>query len=280
MIYLIIAGSILILSIILGTIIVRRFRVPSEKHHKTPADVGIDFKKVYIPTKNNKNLYGWWLETDKKAPSIILMHGWSRNVGHLMPYIKNLYGNGYNILGFDSRHNGNSDPDSFSSMLKFAEDISSCIDFIEQKPMAEKDNIFLIGLSIGGTASIYAAANDNRIKKIISIGSPSNPANVMAIHIRKKHVPIPVIWFAFKFMEYRIGKRFTELSACLNINKTKAKLMVIHGTQDKVVPFIESEKILGAANPGQAELWAVEGKGHSNCHYEKGFWDKIIEFFD
>ena len=135
-----------------------------------------------------------------------------------------------------------------------------------------------MGLSIGGAASIYAAAADSRIKKIITIGAPSNPAHVMAAHIRKKHIPQPVIWLAFKFMEYRIGKSFSDISACKNIWKTKAHVLLIHGIGDKVVPFSQAEKILQTANPGQAELWAIEGKGHSNCHYEKGFWDRVVEF--
>ncbi len=278
MIFLIIVGSILVVGLIFSFVIVRTFKVPSQKHHHTPMDEEVDFEEVNIPTKNNKKLYGWWIKAEEKAPSIILMHGWGRNVGRLMPYIKNLQGKGFNILGFDSRHNGNSDPDSFSSMIKFAEDISASIDFIEQRPSTEKGNVFLIGLSIGGAASIYAAAADSRIKKIITIGAPSNPADVMATHIRKKHIPLPVIWLAFKFIEYRIGKSFTELSACKNIWKTQARVLLIHGNDDKVVPFSQAEKILQTANPGQAEIWAIKGKGHSNCHYENGFWDRVVDF--
>ena len=278
MIFLIIAGSILVVGLIFSFVIVHNFKVPSQTHHRTPMDEGVEFEEVNIPTKNNKKLFGWWINAEEKAPSIILVHGWGRNVGRLMPYIKNLQGKGFNILGFDSRHNGNSDPDNFSSMIKFAEDISACIDFIEKKPTAEKGNIFLIGLSIGGAASIYAAANDFRIKKIVTVGAPSNPAHVMALHIRKKHIPQPVIWIAFRIIEHRIGKRFSEISSCKNIWKTKAQVLIIHGTADKVVPFSQAEKILQSANPGQAEIWAIEGKGHSNCHYEVGFWDRIIEF--
>jgi len=92
------------------------------------------------------------------------MHGWGRNAGRLIPYIKNLQDNGFNLLAFDTRHHGNSDHDKFSSMVKFAQDISASIDFIEADPITEKDNVFLIGLSIGGAASIYAAAADSRIK--------------------------------------------------------------------------------------------------------------------
>ncbi len=278
MIFLIIVSVAVLLSLVLGLIIIRGFKNPSQKHCKTPADHNIEFEEVSIPTKNNKNLYGWWIKANKTAPTIILMHGWGRNIGRLMPYINSLQGKGFNLLAFDSRNHGSSDNDDFSSMVKFAEDICASIDFIEQKPCAEKNNISLIGLSIGGAASIYAAAHDPRIKKIITIGAPSNPADVMAIHIRKKHVPQPLIWLVFEFMQYKIGKRFSEIAAEKNIFKTKAKVFLIHGTLDKVVPFSQSDLLLKASNPKQSELWAINGKGHSNCHYEVGFWDRVLKF--
>ncbi len=278
MIVLIIISVVVLISLVLGLIIIKGFKNTSQKHCKTPADHNLEFEEVSIPTKNNKKLYGWWISAKKPAPTIILMHGWDRNVGRLMPYIKNLHGKGFNLLTFDSRNHGSSDNDDFSSMVKFAEDICASIDFIEQKPNIQKNNISLIGLSIGGAASIYAAAHDTRIKKVVTIGAPSNPADVMALHIRKKHVPRPIIWLVFEFMQYKIGKRFSEIAAEKNIFKTKAKVLLIHGTEDKVVPFSQAELLNRAANQGQAELWAIDGKGHSNCHYENIFWDRILKF--
>lgn len=275
---LIILSVVVLISLVLGFVVVRSFKNPSQKHCKTPADHNIKFEEVSIATKNNKKLYGWWIKEEKISPTIVLMHGWGRNVGRMMPYIKYFHSKGFNLLAFDSRNHGSSDKDDFSSMVKFAEDISACIDFIEKRPCAKKNNVSLIGLSIGGAASVYAAAHDSRIKKVVTVGAPSNPADVMALHIRKKHIPQPFIWVIFEFLQYKIGKRFSEMAAQKNIFKTNAKVLLIHGTDDKVVPFSQAELLLNAANPGQAKLWAIDGKGHSNCHYEIGFWERILKF--
>ncbi len=275
---LIIITGILVVILGFGFLIIRNFSVPFQRHNKTPKDEGIEFEEVSIRTYNNKKLFGWWMKSDLLAPTITLMHGWGKNAGHLMPYIRNLQGKGFNLLVFDSRNHGNSEHDKFSSMIKFAEDIRSCIDFIEEQPTAEKNNVFLIGLSIGGAASIYSSASDSRIKKIITIGAPSSPEDIMAIHLRKKHFPQPLIWLVFQFMQYRIGKRFSEISAENNISKSKANVMLIHGMDDDVVPFSQAEIISKAANPGQVEIWAIEGKGHNNCHYEVGIWDRCLGF--
>ena len=275
---LIILSVVVLISLVLGFVVVRSFKNPSQKHCKTPADHNIKFEEVSIATKNNKKLYGWWIKEEKISPTIVLMHGWGRNVGRMMPYIKYFHSKGFNLLAFDSRNHGSSDKDDFSSMVKFAEDISACIDFIEKRPCAKNNNVSLIGLSIGGAASVYAAAHDSRIKKVVTVGAPSNPADVMALHIRKKHIPQPFIWVIFEFLQYKIGKRFSEMAAQKNIFKTNAKVLLIHGTDDKVVPFSQAELLLNAANPGQAKLWAIDGKGHSNCHYEIGFWERILKF--
>jgi len=261
-------------------LIIHSFKLPDQKHSKTPKDVGIDFEEISIPTKNGKNLYGWWLKAPQKAATIILVHGWGRHSERLLPYIKKLNGRGFNLLAFDSRNHGNSDKDDFSSMLKFAEDISACINVVESKETYERGKISLIGLSIGGAASILAAAQDSRINKVISIGAPANPSDVMELYIRKKHVPKAIIWLAFEYMQYRIGRRFSDMSVDNNIHKTDAKVMLVHGKDDRVVPFSQSTIIMKAANDNQAELWAIEGKGHSNCHYEAGFWNKLIDFLN
>jgi len=278
MIFLNIAIVLIILSIVIGYIIIQNFSKPLGRHFSKFNDEGIKLEEVSIPTEKNKKLFGWWIKAKTKAPTIILMHGWDRNISKLIPYIKNLNGRGFNMLAFDTRHHGNSDSDDFSSMVKFAQDISASITFVENKPTVEKNNFFLIGHSIGGAASIYAAAADYRIKKIVTIGAPSNPSQIMTMQMRKKHIPQPIIWAAFKIMEIRIGKRFTQLASATNISKIKAKVLLIHGTNDKIVPFTQANIILDAANNNQAELWAITGKGHSNCHSEIGFWDRIIEF--
>ncbi len=276
--FLIAIVTVFVIGLILSFTIIINFSKPSSRHSSTPKDDNLKVEVVNIPTENNKELFGWWLPSDKKSPTIILVHGWDRNVSLLVPYLNNLQNKGFNLLAFDTRHHGNSDNDKFSSMVKYAQDISACINFIENKPTVENDNFFLIGLSIGGAASIYAATTDKRIKKIVTVGAPANPAKVMGIHIRKKHIPQPIIWLAFTVMEYRIGKTFAELASDKNISKTTAKVLLIHGTDDKTVPFSQASLIKNAATPGQATLWAIDGKGHSNCHYEKDFWNTIVKF--
>ena len=274
---------IILISIVVTLIIVmfllKAFRNPVRVHDKTPKDSGIPCEEISIPTKNNKKLYGWWIEGEATKPVLILVHGWGRNVGKMIPYIKNLQPKGYNMLVFDSRNHGHSDADDYSSMLKFAEDIMASVDFLESKK-ATTNGVGLIGLSIGGGASIYAAAHDPRIDSVVTVGAFANPAHVMRKQLADRHIPYyPFVWLLFKFIELRIGAKFSVIAPVNNVANAKARFLFIHGKKDNVVPLEQGKLLIKAANPEKSKLIVYETKAHSNCHFEKGFWETLDEFF-
>jgi pimeloyl-ACP methyl ester carboxylesterase len=275
--------GIIAVSLLLLILMMQGFRNTKKPHTKTPDEYGLPFNEIRIPTKNHRNLYAWWIPAETECTdtpaTLILVHGWNRNVERMMAYIKELQPKGYNLLAFDSRNHGNSDSDSFSSMIKFAEDIQASVDYLENHPCVNHEKLGVIGLSIGGAASIYAAALDKRIKKVITVGAFARPDDVMALQFTKRHIPyIPFVWVLFKYVEFRIGAKFDEIAPVNNINKSKAEFLLIHGTDDKTVPYEQAKKLIAAANPDKAELFTLPERGHSDCHKYQGFWEKLEEF--
>ena len=266
--------------VVIPFILVKAFKNPVRPHEQTPCSEGQSpCQELWIPTKNKKKLYGWWLKGEKGKPVLILVHGWGRNASKMMPYIKHLHPLGYHLLIFDSRNHGKSDQDGYSSMVKFAEDIQAVIDFAEQQFTLEH-GLGLIGLSIGGAASVYAASKDSRVNAVVTVGAFANPEDVMKTRFLSKHIPyFPFIWLLFKFIEFRIKASFKKIAPENNIHRASADFLIIHGSKDDVVPPQHAVRLAKAARPKQAKLWMIEGKGHSNCHFEKGFWDTLHHFF-
>lgn len=277
------------------------YRNPRIPHRRTPAAVGIAFEEVRFPTKNNRSLYGWWIpaagssaagsstkessateasatDTSAGTPTLILVHGWGRNLQRLMDYIENLHPRGFNLLAFDSRNHGSSDRDRFSSMLKFAEDIMAAVDFAVELPQVDPERIGVIGLSIGGAATVYAAAHDPRIEAGVTVGAFAHPADVMEGEFTRRHVPSPLIATLFRYFEWRIGATFDAIAPENNISNAKARFLIIHGDQDKVVPVRHARRLVRTASQVSAELWILPGKGHSDCHTHPGFWQRVVEF--
>ena len=270
-----------IISVIIFWILVKHlFQNPHIPHSTTPAEKNIPFSEVRFPTRNQRSLYGWWVPSQKEnAHTYIIIHGWGRNIERMMDFIVHLHPLGCNLLVFDARNHGNSDKDNHASMLKFAEDISAAIDFVVEKPGVSKSRLGVIGHSIGGSASIYAAAHDERIEKVVAIGAFANPASMMRITLKQSYIPFyPLGWLIFKFVEKKIGARLDDIAPSNNIAKTSAQILLIHGTDDKIVPLEQAQKNYSLADHHRVELWTIEGKGHSDCHTDDGFWKKLSGF--
>jgi pimeloyl-ACP methyl ester carboxylesterase len=276
MVYFIIV--LLFLLVVFTTFILSRtFTVKPVKHAKSPEDIGIDFEEVRFPTKKGIDLYGWWIPhpNGNEKPTIILVHGWKRNVERVLPYIEELH-DSFNLLAFDARNHGSSGTDSYVSMPRFAEDIISAIDFLKEKNVKK---IGVLGLSIGGAAAIYAAARDHRIRSIVAVGAFAEPGEVMKKEIQKKGIPYyPLGWLILEYVQFRIKNRFSTIAPENNISKTKARIMIIHGKSDQTTPYQHAERLKNAAIPENFALWSLEGKGHSDCHEYPDFWNKLENF--
>ena len=274
--------GVFIIFIILFGLMIRGYSNSPRPHRISPGNYNISCEEIKFPTKNNRMLYGWWIpvytECHDIFPTIVLVHGWNRNLDRLVPYIKQLYGKGYNLLAFDSRNHGSSDLDGFSSMLKFAEDISASIDFIEHQSCVDNDKIGVIGLSIGGSASVYASAHDKRIKKVVAVGAFANPEDIMSSEFNKRNVPAPLVWMFLKYVQFRIRTSFREIAPVNNIMNSDATILLVHGTEDETVPFREAEKLLKASDKNRVKLLPLPGSGHSDCHEHHDFWKAVEDF--
>jgi pimeloyl-ACP methyl ester carboxylesterase len=256
------------------------FRNKRTPHSRTPHDLDLPFEEIRFPTRRNKHLYGWWVPAENRqpAPVIILVHGWSRNVERLLPFIEMLHPLGVHLLAFDARHHGSSDPDGFSSMVKFAEDIQAAVTFAEQRGEASVDQIAVLGLSVGGAAAILAASEDRRIRAVITIGAFCHPREAMLTLLEQRGLrPNPLITLAFRYMQWRIGARFDDIAPENRIRRLDIPVFLIHGERDRTVP-VEHACRLQKAGGEPATLWVIPGKGHSDCNSHPEFQDRVGAF--
>ena len=264
---------------VLFFLMVRGFRNPVEKY-KVPQNLPFQIQELTIPTGNQKQLYAWWIQGKPDAPTILFIHGWGRNTQRMMSYLKKLCCKGYNLLAFDARSHGNSDPDGYTTLVMFAEDILSCVDYVNRDLNIKNNDFYLVGLSIGGASSIYAAAHSNKIKKVVTVGAFANPGDVMRKQLADRHIPFfPLVWLLFKFVEFSQKIKLNEIAPEKHIANAEAKFLLIHGEQDQTVPVEQAFRLKQAAGT-KADLWVIPGRGHSNCHLEKDFWPKLEHFFN
>jgi len=259
------------------------FKNRKKPHRNTPQSFGISFDEVRFATGEHKSLYGWWVPADQSgapAPTLVLVHGWGRNVERCLPYIQHLHQSGYHLLAFDSRNHGSSDRDSFSSMLKFARDIQAAIDFLAEHKKKNTGPVGVIGLSIGGAAALYAAAHDERIECVATVGAFAHPGDIMRASWNGRRLPSIFATVVLRYVEYKIGAKLETIAPVNNIRDISAPVFLIHGENDAVVPVAHGERLLRAGNSDGAALWIVPDKRHSDCHLHPEFWSRLNAFLE
>lgn len=247
-------------------------------HSITPGKYDIPFEEIHIPVGEDGQLYGWWIPVSPEKPTIILIHGWGRNLARMMPYIRELHPMGYNLLAFDARNHGSSTPVQTPTVWTFTKDACAAVNFITGSDLVSSPVIGLLGLSVGGGAAINAAALDQRIQSAVTIGALSHPIEVMKYDLQNKHIPyFPIGWGLLKYMGSRFRINFNEIAPINNIQNTTADILLIHGDEDTTIPLEQGKALHNAGKPN-TDLWVIPGKGHSDCHTYPGYWKKVEGF--
>ncbi|OJX38147.1 MAG: hypothetical protein BGO78_08960 [Chloroflexi bacterium 44-23] len=269
---------ILLSVIVLDRLIARMYRNPQKAYQATPQKYEIAFQKMHIPLGRDSQLFGWWMPSSPGAATIILVHGWGRNLSRMLPYIGRIYPLGYNLLAFDARNHGSSSPEAHPTVATFAEDTLAAINFVVNSGLVTSYEFGVIGLSIGGGAAINAASVDHRIKGIITVGALSHPTKVMELEFQKRNVPHFIPTLLFRYIKLRFGIDFNKIAPVNNIANVTAEIFLIHGSEDTTIPLAQGQMLAEAANAEKTQLWVVPVKGHSDCETDPDFWLKVETF--
>jgi uncharacterized protein len=275
-----VAGAAALYQLVVLTVVVLGWRNPRVPHRRDPGSLGLAFATVRIPTAGGKALHGWWIPSGAAAaPCVILVHGWGRNVERMLPYVAMLHPAGFDLLAFDARHHGSSDRDGYASMPKFSEDIRAAVDWLATRgggtgPVA----VGVLGLSVGGSAAIHAASCEPRIAAVATVGAFADPRDPRATIGRYWWVLGPGLPLAFRFVEWRVGLRFRSVASERVIARARASFLLIHGTEDVVVPVAHAHRLATAAG-ATARTWILPGRGHSDPHRDGAMAPTLAAFF-
>jgi pimeloyl-ACP methyl ester carboxylesterase len=251
------------------------------RHRRDPGSLGLAFESIRFPTLGGKKLHGWWIPSGTSGgPCLILLHGWGRNVERVLPYVEMLHPAGYDLLAFDARHHGSSDADGYASMPKFSEDVRAAVDEVARRRGAERGTVAVgvLGLSVGGSAAIHAAAHDPRIVAVATVGAFADPTDARATIGPHWWLLAPGLPLAFWYVERRTGIRFRRVAPERVIGEARARFLLIHGADDTVVPVAHAHRLAAAAGAA-ARTWILPGRGHSDTHLEGGMADTLAGFF-
>lgn len=255
-------------------------RAPRILPQSSPASLGLSFQTVRIPTANDRQLGAWLIPSGSMGPALIVLHGWGSNSEMMLPLAQPLHAAGYTLLFVDARNHGMSDPDSFSSLPRFAEDLEHALVWLQQQPHIDARRIGLIGHSVGAAAAILTASRRQDVAAVVSLAAFAHPRAMMRRWLAEMRIPYwPLGWYILRYVQHCIGYSYDAIAPRYTIAQVACPVLLVHGDQDVTVPVQEAREIHGARTLEGVELLVLEG-GHGEFEAIGAHIDALIAFLD
>ncbi len=269
---LIIIVGLLLIAIHLG------FRAPRNQEMGNPKDLGMDYLQLHIPINAGKQLFSWLLTAPDSSETLIILHGWGGNAELMLPLAKPFHQAGINVLLFDTRSHGKSDPDTFSSLPRFAEDLGNVIDWLKQNHPDRSKNIALLGHSVGAGAVLLEASKRDDIAAVISISAFAHPEWMMQRYLQSFYLPSGIRKLIMRYVEWVIGHRFATFAPLDTVCKIHCPILLVHGKEDTTVPIEDARAILANCPEPHLSLLEIDDAGHDSVEKIEQHGKQLIGF--
>jgi dipeptidyl aminopeptidase/acylaminoacyl peptidase len=239
----------------------------------TPAALGLTYEEVEVATADGLRLPGWFMPAgDARAPGVVLIHGWESARDRTLPNAQVLHAIGFHVLTLDVRGNGANGPELLPmSVGEYAADARAGVAWLLGRPEVTK--IALVGHSMGAAGSLVATAADTAVDAVVAIAAPADPSRLTRLTFQLAHLPIPapiawpLAWLTTRVYLRPRGHSVSSISATKAVQSAEAPVMLIHGTDDAIVPLDHLERLARArraVRPASVtETLIVPGGEHS-----------------
>ncbi len=195
-----------------------------------PGSVGLDYEDILFKTSDNRLLNGWYIPSGKEDSTLLFCHGNAGNISHRLEKILLLHDLDLNIFIFDYRGYGKSEGKPSETGL-YRDTKAAYSYLIEERGILE-DKIILYGESIGGGV-VIDLAQGVRVKALITEGAFTSLKDMAK-------ATFPLI------PQVMVGRQYDSLHKIRTISCPK---LIIHSTDDEIVPFSMGERLFDAASP-------------------------------
>ncbi len=229
------------------------FYLPTRDEPSTPAAWHLPYESVTFPSTDSIRLHGWFIPGKGKTaqsskPTVVFSHGNAGSISYHLGFCAWLAEAGYNVLIYDYRGFGKST--GTVDRRGMIDDVKSAFRYVQQRQDIDPDRIISFGHSLGGAQSITALA-ETPVKNLRAIVVDGAFASYQAMA---------------RIVGGQLGESLVsdELAPKDFIKQlSPVPLLVIHGTQDEVVPVAQGRQLFEIAGEPKT-LFEVKGGHHGS----------------
>jgi len=255
-------------------------RRPGLPYTFTPFEVGLEAETARFEAEDGVPLVGWFLDDPDADTVVICCHGHRGNKSDMLGIGPGLHRAGNAVFMFDFRGNGDSGDGPQSLALHEQLDLRAAVDWVAQRRPDAR--IAVVAFSMGAATALLTAAEDPRIAALVLDSPFATMSDVVGAGIRQFRLPpgqlVPV---ADLVNRVRYGYRFAEVRPIDVIDRIAPRpVLLVHGTDDHIIPFSHAEQLAAAAAPGTVEFVPCPGVDHCGAYFadRPGYIARLADF--
>jgi pimeloyl-ACP methyl ester carboxylesterase len=266
--------GVLLLVVVLNWVtlrILKPVRVPIECD---PEALGLKAEPIEFAS-DGRILRGWMLDgdTDDTRPLVVLAHGWGANTGAVLPLGAALQAIGLDVIMFDFRHHGRSDDAPRVTMLDYADDLQAGVRYARARFPGR--HLVLMGHSMGGAASVLAAADGADVDALLLIAAPADFFDVTANYLGGGVKGMAMVFATAPFFLLHVRKWWTSLAPDRHIGDVKVPISIVMGDRDRRVPLSHVYRL---AHEAGVEPLILDDTGHRDILENEILHRHALEF--
>jgi fermentation-respiration switch protein FrsA (DUF1100 family) len=223
-------------------------------------------RDVVLSAEDGVRVHGWWYEVpmtaDRFSPRVLLLHGNAGHIGDRLDLAEGLVVRGISVFLLDYRGYGRSEGrPSEEGVLRDAIAAHAFLAGME----GGTDRVVVFGRSMGGAVGAQLAASVPVAGLILESSFTSLEAMANSLY--------PILP---SILLRRLRGRFSTLES---LKKTSIPLLIVHGTEDELVPLRMGLELLEAGGE-RADWLAVSGAGHNDVFFFGGdlYFSRLATF--
>lgn len=246
---------------------------------------GLAEEVTFTSAEDGIRICGWFFAAPnaKPAATIILCHGIWTGRRECLPLALRFQAAGYNVLCFDFRAHGMSDGRFTSVGHHETYDVLGAVAYVKTRPEVDTSRIGVVGFSMGGAASIQAAARCEDIAALVADSAYANFLDAarysFRVVTRVPHFPIASV--ALHWAKWILHVDASQLRPVDVIGRIGPRpILITHGEMDEIVPARHAVSLFQAADEPK-DLWLVPGAHHVGARDldTDGYFTRIERFF-
>ena len=215
-----------------------------------PRAVSPDARAWTVKTTDGLTLRGWYCPTKSQRRLIVLVHGLRESWNEVAGLGRDLHRRGYDVLMFDFRGHGRSDPSRITMGRRERNDLRAALAWAQLQGFT-LDRIGWVGFSMGASTLLMEGA-DNPDFRVAVLDSPfGNLPEILDDQLAQhSHLPRFFNPGILTAAHLAFGVRTSDLVPSRSARRwSNRPLLLIHGEDDSIVPVRQAHEIARSAGP-------------------------------